>query len=107
MDRLTELNIRWNVGEAALYEQLAEEATELAHAAMKLARILRNENPTPMSEAEARSNVREEYSDVTLCSLILKLTADEEIIKTKNKRWVDRILEFKSGKKPGWEFLGK
>lgn len=35
------------IGTAALLEQLAEESAELAQAALKMARKLRNENPTP------------------------------------------------------------
>ncbi len=37
------------IGEPAVYEQLAEECSELAKAALKMARILRNENPTPVT----------------------------------------------------------
>lgn len=35
------------IGTAALLEQLAEESAELAQAALKMARKIRNENPTP------------------------------------------------------------
>lgn len=38
------------IGEAAMLEQLAEECTELAKAALKMARIIRKENPTPVTE---------------------------------------------------------
>ena len=41
------------IGEPAMLEQLAEEAAELSHAALKLARIIRGENPTPVTEVEA------------------------------------------------------
>lgn len=41
------------IGTAALLEQLAEESAELAQAALKLARKMRNENPTPKSRASA------------------------------------------------------
>lgn len=37
------------IGEAAMLEQLAEECTELAKAALKMARIIRKENPTPVT----------------------------------------------------------
>ena len=36
-----------SLGEPALLEQLAEECSELAQAALKLARLERGENPTP------------------------------------------------------------
>ena len=45
------------IGEAAALEQLAEEATELAHAALKLARAMRKENPTPVKKEEAALNL--------------------------------------------------
>lgn len=37
------------IGEAARWEQLAEECAELGHAALKVARILRGENPAPVN----------------------------------------------------------
>lgn len=42
-----------DLSKAALLEQVAEECTELGHAALKLARKYRNENPTPVTEEEA------------------------------------------------------
>lgn len=56
------------IGEAAMLEQLAEECTELAKAALKMARIIRKENPTPVTEKEAIANIREEYTDVVQCA---------------------------------------
>lgn len=52
------------VGEPATLEQLAEECTELAKAALKLARIERGENPTPVTAREAAANIIEEFTDV-------------------------------------------
>ena len=37
------------IGKPAMLEQLAEEAAELSQAALKLARVIRNENPTPVT----------------------------------------------------------
>ena len=37
------------IGTSAKLEQLAEEAAELSQAALKLARVLRGENPTPVN----------------------------------------------------------
>lgn len=48
------------IGTAALLEQLAEESAELAQAALKMARKLRNENPTPKTHADCVSNLQEE-----------------------------------------------
>lgn len=68
------------IGEAAMLEQLAEECTELAKAALKMARIIRKENPTPVTEKDAIANIREEYTDVVQCAGELSLTVDEEQI---------------------------
>lgn len=55
------------IGEPALLEQLAEECTELAKAALKLARYTRNENPTPITRGQAVENLVEEIADVNIC----------------------------------------
>ena len=69
------------IGEAAMLEQLAEECTELAKAALKMARIIRKENPTPVTEKEAIANIREEYTD------------DEEQMARKHERWEKRVRD--------------
>lgn len=75
------------IGKAAMFEQLAEECTELAKAALKMARIIRNENPTPVTEEEAIANIREEYTDVVQCAGELSLTVDDEQMMRKHERW--------------------
>ena len=52
------------IGEPAVLELMAEECTELAHASLKLARIIRGENPTPKNADAARLEVMEELADV-------------------------------------------
>ena len=81
------------IGEAAVYEQLAEEAAELAKAASKCARILRNENPTPVTWTEAHANLIEEYTDVKVCGNELNLVVDMELYSSKTMRWQHRIEE--------------
>ena len=44
------------IGTAALLEQLAEESAELAQAALKMARKIRNENPRGLCLQSARGN---------------------------------------------------
>ena len=56
------------IGEAAALEMLAEECAELSQAALKLARIIRGENPTPVKEDRAICAVMEEWADVLVCS---------------------------------------
>lgn len=59
--------MRDRIGDAAMYEQLAEECAELGQAALKMARVLRRENPTPMTETEASDMIIEEAADVLIC----------------------------------------
>lgn len=85
------------IGEAAALEQLAEEATELAHAALKLARITRGENPTPVGRSEALDALIEELGDVRLCAAVLGdlygslNTVDTE--RQKLERWKHRLCK--------------
>ena len=55
------------IGLPAMLEQTAEECTELAHACLKLARIVRGENPTPAKKIEMLDAVEEEVADVMIC----------------------------------------
>lgn len=55
------------VGKPAMLEQCAEECTELAQACLKMARKLRNENPTPATMSDILANLNEEMADVMLC----------------------------------------
>ena len=85
--------IRQKVPEAALYEQLAEECVELAHAALKLARIKRGENPTPVSVEDAMGAVMEEYTDLRLVAYVLEMLWDTEVFEQKLLRWYKRLGE--------------
>lgn len=78
------------IGEPAMLEQLAEEATELAKAALKLARIERKENPTPVTKEEATLNLIEEYTDVMQCTEELGLLPNREQMEEKYKRFLAR-----------------
>ena len=86
------------IGAAAMLEQLAEEATELAHAALKLARIERGENPTPVLKADAAEHLIEEYTDVVQCAEELSLVPNREQIKLKKMRFEERWKEELYGK---------
>lgn len=84
--------IRRDIPKADLYDQLAEEAAELAQAANKMARVLRGTNPTPKTEEEARKNLIEEYTDViSVGSNILDIEPDWLIGDYKLYRWTKRI----------------
>ena len=75
----------------ALYEQLAEECTELAHAALKVARIIRDENPTPVNLVDALNMVNEEFTDLMLVASVIELTIDDDALQKKIKRWNERM----------------
>lgn len=81
------------IGAAAMLEQLAEEAMELAHAALKLARIERGENPTPVLKEVAMDHLIEEYTDVVQCAEELRLVPNREQIKLKKMRFEERWKE--------------
>lgn len=87
--------IRDRLTKAALYEQMAEEAVELAHACQKMARICRKENPTPVTEEDAKQNVLEELTDVGICAVVLELEPElsEELFDAKIDRWCHRLDE--------------
>lgn len=79
--------------DSAIYEALAEECSELTHAALKMARVLRGENPTPVSEAEAMEMVVEELTDVISCVIALWLNVDPEQAIAKFERMQRRCYE--------------
>lgn len=74
---------------------LAEEATELAHAALKLRRAIDQSNPTPVTVEDATANLLEEIGDVLLCLEVLQFStcasAYIEDMQSKLTRWVDRL----------------
>ena len=77
----------------ALYEQLAEESAELAKAALKISRILRGENPTPVKFDEAWTNLKEEMTDCFTVWSVLGIGLDIDIMMSKLRRWSGRIKE--------------
>ena len=82
-----------NVPPAARMEQLAEEAAELAQAALKMARIMRGDNPTPVPYMEALRRLREEYTDVFVSAVAAELLTDSDLAKAKMDRWAARVKE--------------
>lgn len=78
------------IGEPAMYEQMAEECTELAKASLKMARIIRNENPTPVTVTEAQDAIIEEFNDVVICAIELGYHSSPTIAKRKLERFKAR-----------------
>lgn len=87
--------------------QLAEEASELAQAALKLRRALDGTNPTPKSVAECEANLIEELADINnavkaLCDAWFGYdldsecefwNAEQEIEDAKYNRWLHRLQD--------------
>lgn len=82
-----------------LLDQLAEEATELAHAALKASRIMRGENPTPVNIREAERKLVEEWTDLCLVADVMGLNLDEDIYDGKLNRWTARLNEVRNDSK--------
>lgn len=85
--------IRGYISEATLYENLAEECTELAKAALKKSRKLRGENPTPKTMEEIDTDIDEEIADVNACLFVLDRGSNFDYFCQKLARWCDRIKE--------------
>lgn len=92
------MDIYEKIGESALLQQIAEEAAELAQAALKLARKIDGKNPTPKSMEECIASLLEEFADTDLAmdSWLLHQRWEyrnriDQIEETKKKRWEERI----------------
>lgn len=84
------------IGEPALLEQLAEECSELAQAALKLARKERGENPTPKTLGECFKDLIAEMADVQLCIWVVEISRGLDLrchCDWKRERWAKRIRE--------------
>lgn len=82
------------IGLPATLERLAEEAAELSQAALKVARVIRGENPTPVGYCEAVDNLKEEAADVRNCLNVLEdafIMDTEQMEAAKLNRWLDRL----------------
>lgn len=93
-----------NLSDEDILCQIAEEAAELAQAALKLRRAISQTNPTPITVGEAVDNLFEEYGDTVGAFRVWakKNNLDNEIYETSNEniyskydRWTDRIKESK------------
>ena len=83
--------------QSEILAQIAEEASELSQAALKLRRAITKTNPTPVGTAEAANLLEEEYADVQLCVEQLSeiYRPREAVVRvwkaTKLKRWKERL----------------
>lgn len=90
--------------ESEMLQQTAEEAAELAQAALKLKRAEDGVNPTPISIEAARAHFIEEIADVYNCIEALELTKEDitainSIQCDKYRRWVERLITAYDGDK--------
>lgn len=89
------MDIKAAIGECEVLCQLAEEASELAQAALKLRRALDRTNPTPVPESEARERLNEEFADVIVCTTVLFKSWKniQNTVDAKMKRWEARLRD--------------
>ncbi len=87
--------IRSRISACEALAQLAEEAAELAQAALKLRRVLDGTNPTPVRQSEAIDRVAEEIGDVLLCARVAYFNPDSrgirDAVRRKKARWAWRL----------------
>ena len=84
--------IRETLSPGDAYAQLAEEAIELAHAALKLERYVRGTNPPAATTKELTTNLLEEITDLMLVMIVAQVdNYSPEIFAQKLERWVERI----------------
>ena len=93
-----------NLSEEDILCQIAEEAAELAQAALKLRRAITQTNPTPVTVEKAADDLMEEYGDTVVAYVAYSIKRDLidrkyvdilEKSNTKYSRWAQRIKEGK------------
>lgn len=88
-----------HLSEEELLCQIAEEASELAQAALKLRRAITQHNPTPKTPEDALKDLWEEYEDLlnALNAYVIKTGNEDDgyptVAKQKLHRWAERIKE--------------
>ena len=94
-----------NLSEEDILCQIAEEAAELAQAALKLRRAITQTNPTPVTVEQAADNLVEEYGDTVVACVVYFMKHDlidrkyVDVLEHSNpkySRWAQRIKEGKS-----------
>ena len=84
--------IRSKLTECEVLTQLAEEASELSQAALKLRRAQMDINPTPVPVPEAEGQLEAEYMDVLTCLVVLgRENVDNDMISARLFRWAERL----------------
>ena len=105
MTQLEQLRfIRGRITEEDALCAIAEEAAELAQAALKLRRAMTGMNPTPVAPKTAKDSILEEIADVqVVCDVLLESVTDMETVDEKYEykldRWVKRLEKRDMGMK--------
>ena len=81
--------------------QLAEEASELAQAALKLRRALDGTNQTPKSVEECLENIQEEMADVFVCLTVFSKSAEKDGILIYD-RYMEKVIKIEDEKEARW-----
>ena len=82
------------LGQAEILTATAEEAAELAQAALKLRRAITGISPTPVTEDEAVRRLQEEIGDLFCCLyeiLCIDWAQVNAVIEQKRTRWLERL----------------
>lgn len=87
--------VELHLTERELLEGLAEEASELTKAALKLIRANGTNNFTPITVEDARENLIEELGDIAMIIDILGYNVPQSSNNAKWNRWATRIKERK------------
>ena len=96
IENVREYRITDYMSQPDLMAQLAEEAAELAQAALKLRRVLTGGSPTPVGITEAVASLNEECADVQLCASQVAYINPEVFsaeMRLKEERWILRLRQ--------------
>ena len=91
-----------NIPKVVLLDQLAEEATELAHACLKMSRVMKGYSTSPLDIEDCHDMLVEELGDLEACKIVLQLSEGDlmceslKIASEKINRWARRIKAIKS-----------
>lgn len=91
--------IREKLPQEEVLRQLAEEAAEVAQAALKMCRAITGINPTPVTVQEAYEGLLEEIGDINNCLVALGYDRSLDAVRAslaaneKLHRWADRLEE--------------
>lgn len=90
--------IRTKLSKRGMLELLAEEASELSQAALKMIRLSNNDaypvNPHKYNEQACADNLMEEFTDVLICADLLFLFNSPTIRQNKIESMIERIGGF-------------